>query len=168
MQVDDRALNDVVRRLSAAGRIEEVQHIVRSAPRRLVQAGGGTLVLRDGDACFYADEDAASPLWKGQRFPIDQCISGWAMVHERTTVVPDIMVDERIPHDAYKPTFIRSLVMVPIGRPPFAAMGAYWDMVYEPSSAELTVLERVATAAAAAIDRIGLDSAPVTPDLRRT
>ena len=31
--------------------------------------------LREGR---YADEDAIGKLWKGQRFPMSTCISGWA------------------------------------------------------------------------------------------
>lgn len=163
MQADGRALDQLVRSLSVAQRLDEVQRIVRSAPRRVVLAGGGTLVLREGDQCFYADEDATSPLWMGQRFPVSQCISGWAMLNEQTAVVPDVFADERIPQEAYKPKFVRSLVMVPIGHPPIAAMGAYWCDVYEPSSAQVDALERLADAAAAAIDRIGFEHAPTTP-----
>ena len=43
---------------------------------KLVGADGATFVLRDGDCCYYVDEDAISPLWKGQRFPLEACISG--------------------------------------------------------------------------------------------
>jgi len=39
-------------------------------------------VLAQDGYRFYADEDAIGPLWKGQRFPMDHCISGWAMVHD--------------------------------------------------------------------------------------
>ena len=52
--------------------VADVQAVVRVAARRLTGADGATFVLRDGDSCYYADEDAISPLWKGQRFPIDQ------------------------------------------------------------------------------------------------
>ena len=47
-----------------------VQGIVRTEARRRTGAHGATFVLREGDRCFYADEDAIAPLWKGQRFPI--------------------------------------------------------------------------------------------------
>lgn len=42
------------------------------------------------------------------RFPgMSACISGWAMLHRRSAVVPDIYADSRIPADAYRPTFVR-------------------------------------------------------------
>ena len=114
--------------LAGAGDVVEVGMIVRSAARRLADAQGATFVLRDGADCFYADEDAISPLWKGQRFPLEHCISGWAMLNRSTAVVPDIMVDPRIPLDAYRPTFVRSLLVVPVGVvEPVAAIGAYWS-----------------------------------------
>src|SRR5262249_27351111 len=58
-----------------------VMEIVRSAARELTGADGATFVLREGDLCYYADEDAIAPLWKGRRFPASACISGWTMLH---------------------------------------------------------------------------------------
>ena len=51
--------------LAAATSLEDVQRLVRTTARQLVQADGATFVLRDVDRCYYADEDAISPLWKG-------------------------------------------------------------------------------------------------------
>ena len=77
----------LVQRLSLARSLPEIQSIVRSGARRLTGADGATFVLRDGDRCFYADEDAIEPLWKGQRFPLGQCISGWAMNNRRSVAI---------------------------------------------------------------------------------
>src|SRR5881227_3603981 len=107
-------LLEVIQRLSQARDLATVQEIVRAAARRLTGADGATFVLRDGDRCHYADEDAIEPLWKGQRFPMEVCISGWAMLNRQSAVIEDIYADSRIPHDAYRPTFVKSLVMVPI------------------------------------------------------
>ena len=107
-------LVDAVQALSLARSGAEIQAIVRSSARRLTGADGATFVLRDGTRCFYADEDAISPLWKGQRFPMTQCISGWAMTHRTPAVIEDIYADDRIPHDAYRRTFVKSVAMVPI------------------------------------------------------
>ncbi len=52
---------------------------------------------------------------EGQRFPVEHCISGWAMQHREPAVVEDVYDDPRIPQDLYRPTFVRSLVVVPIG-----------------------------------------------------
>jgi len=41
-------------------------------------------------------------------------------------MIPDVYLDERIPHDAYRPTFVKSLVMTPIGKEePIGAIGCY-------------------------------------------
>src|SRR5581483_7774517 len=117
-------MDDYSVRLRAAGSVVAVGEVVRSAARSMCHADGATFVLRDGDLCFYADEDAVAPLWKGQRFPMTECISGWAMLHRQSVSVPDIEQDPRVPLAAYRPTFVRSLVMVPIDRArPVGAIG---------------------------------------------
>lgn len=154
-------------RLSVASSLDEVGEVVRSAARKVVSADGATFVLREGNRCFYADEDSIAPLWKGQRFPMNQCISGWAMLNKLPAVVPDIAADERIPFEAYRPTFVRSLAMVPIGKDdPLGAIGAYWAHPHAATPSEISALERLAAAAAAAIDDIGLDDAPWAPSFR--
>ena len=150
--------------LDAARTLDEVGEVLRVEARRLSGAQGATFVLREDDRCFYADEDAIAPLWKGQRFPITSCISGWAMLHDETAVVPDIAVDNRIPLEAYLPTFVRSLVMVPVGSPtPVAAIGAYWSRHYRATPDEIASLQSLAARTATAIQRIGLDNAPWAP-----
>src|ERR1700760_479271 len=126
-------LVEIIEQLAGARTVEDVAAIVRGAARRISGADGVSFVLRDGERCWYLDEEAVGPLWKGQRFPITACISGWAMINRQTAVIPDIYADPRIPHDAYRPTFVRSLVMTPV-RPddPIAAIGAYWSHVGEP------------------------------------
>ena len=81
----------------------------------MISADGVTFVLRDYSNCHYVEEDAISPLWKGQRFPMTSCISGWAMMNNKTAVIPDIFADDRIPHEVYRKTFVKSLVMAPVG-----------------------------------------------------
>lgn len=154
--------------LEAAASLDHVGEIVRKEARRVTGAQGATFVLREEDRCFYADEDAIAPLWKGQRFPITACISGWAMLHDETAVVPDISVDDRIPLEAYLPTFVRSLLMVPVGSPtPVAAIGAYWSRRYRATPEEIVSLEDLAAQTATAIQRIGLDNAPWAPTFSR-
>lgn len=157
-------MDEVRDALSQAGDLPTVQAVVRTAARRLAAADGATFVLRDADHCFYADEDAMSPLWKGQRFPITECISGWAMRHARSTVIPDIMVDDRVPIEAYRPTFVRSLAMIPIGTEvPIGAIGVYWAGHHAATAAELASVEELAQATMEAIVRIGLFG-PARPD----
>ncbi|MGW1341582.1 GAF domain-containing protein [Kribbella sp. NPDC002412] len=150
--------------LADAQSLAEVGDIVRVEARLLTGAQGATFVLREQDRCFYADEDAIAPLWKGQRFPITSCISGWAMLHDETAVVPNIELDGRIPLEAYLPTFVRSLLMVPVGSPsPVAAIGAYWSRHHRATDAQIEGLQGLATRTAEAIERIGLADAPWAP-----
>ncbi|MFN3513140.1 MAG: sensor histidine kinase [Phenylobacterium sp.] len=146
-------LVETIEDLSSARTVDQVAAVVRSAARRITGADGVAFVLRDGDQCFYLDEDAIGPLWKGRRFPLTACISGWAMMNRETAVVPDIYADPRIPHDAYRPTFVKSLVMTPVRpRDPIAAIGAYWATTRNPTRDEVAKLQIMARATAAALD----------------
>src|SRR5690606_33198752 len=97
------AVDWAVALLDDAATTDEVRLVLRSSARAAVHAQGATVVELEGDQCHYADEDAMSPLWKGQRFPVKACISGWAMRHRQVAVIPDIRVDERVPYEAYRP-----------------------------------------------------------------
>ncbi|MEA2268756.1 MAG: hypothetical protein QOC64_1366, partial [Solirubrobacteraceae bacterium] len=150
-----RELVGIIQRLSLTRSIGEIQYVVRTGARRLTGADGATLVLRDGEHCFYADEDAIAPLWKGQRFPLERCISGWTMLHRRAAVIPDIYADERIPHAAYRPTFVKSLAMVPIRTlDPIGAIGNYWADHHQPSESELELLQALADSTAVAMENV--------------
>jgi signal transduction histidine kinase len=141
-----------VKELSRLPELERVMLVVRRAARELTGADGVTFVLREGDKVFYADEEAIGPLWKGQRFAASACISGWAMLHRESVAVEDIYADERIPLDAYRSTFVKSLAMVPIRQEdPIGAIGAYWATRRVVSERELRLLEALASAAAVAV-----------------
>lgn len=142
-------------KLAFARTLPEIQVIVRSAARRLAAADGATFVLRDGECCYYADEDAIAPLWKGRRFPLQACISGWSMQHRRHVAIADIYADARIPHDAYRPTFVKSLAMVPIRTAdPLGAIGVYWAAFRLASEEELTLLQALADSTAVAVENV--------------
>jgi len=50
------------------------------------------------------------------------------MAHAQTAVITDVFADPRIPHDVYRRTFVKSLIMTPVGLDgPVAAIGAYWQ-----------------------------------------
>jgi GAF domain-containing protein len=122
-----RLLDAARDRLDGARTLDEIIAIVRGSARNVVSADGVTFVLRDRSNCHYVEEDAIGPLWKGQKFPMTACISGWAMMNNKTAVIPDVFVDDRIPHAVYRKTFVKSLVMVPVGFDvAVAAIGAYW------------------------------------------
>ncbi|HZZ58314.1 MAG TPA: ATP-binding protein [Opitutaceae bacterium] len=144
-----------VQELSLARSLAAVQAVVRRAARELVGADGATFVLREGDACHYADEDAISPLWKGQRFPMAACISGWVMLNARAAMIPDIYTDPRIPADAYRPTFVKSLVMVPIRqKSPIGAIGVYWAAARISSAEEIALLQGLADTTSVALENV--------------
>lgn len=103
-----------------------VQVLVRGA-RAVAASDGAAVIRREGDKVAYIAEDAVKPLWKGRRFAIEACISGLAITSSKAVIIPDIFADERVPHAAYRPTFVRSLAMYPIGLiEPRMAVGAYW------------------------------------------
>jgi GAF domain-containing protein len=142
-----KLLNAAEDRLQAAVDIESVIDVVRSAARGIFSADGVTFVLRDGDLCHYVEEDAISPLWKGQRFPMSACISGWSMTHSQTVAISDVFADPRIPHDAYRRTFVKSLIMTPVNAPaPIAAIGAYWQEKRHFTEREIAVVKTLAAA----------------------
>jgi signal transduction histidine kinase len=148
-------LVNAVQALSLAREVETVREIVRRAARELTGADGATFVLRDGDHCHYVDEDAISPLWKGQRFPMSACISGWAMLNQTPAAVEDIYTDARVPADAYRPTFVKSLLMVPIRTAaPIGAIGNYWARPHRPTAEEIELLQALANTTAVALENI--------------
>jgi GAF domain-containing protein len=157
MRESDDALVQTIGALAAARTLIEVAQVMRASARRLVVADGVTLVLRDGERCHYFEEDAIAPLWKGSRFPLSSCISGWVMLHAQIALIPDIYSDPRIPHAAYRPTFVKSLAMVPAPQgKPVAAIGAYWAERHEPSWQEQYTLQMLANAAGIALTNMRL------------
>ena len=147
----------VVQDLSLARDLPRVMEIVRRAARELTGADGATFVLREGDQCHYADEDAIAPLWKGRRFPLNACISGWAMLNRDAAVIEDIYADSRIPADAYRPTFVKSLVMVPIRTAkPVGAIGSYWAIRRQPRPEEVRLLQALADSTSVAMQNVQL------------
>lgn len=144
-----------IQELSLARTLPDLQRIVRSSARQLTGCDGATFVLRDDDSCYYADEDAIAPLWKGSRFPIGSCISGWAMLNRDAAVIPDVYRDPRTPHAVYRPTFVKSLAMVPIRKPdPIGAIGNYWASPHHPSEQEVHLLQALADSTSIAMENV--------------
>lgn len=165
---DVSALVAIIRRLSIARSVAEIMDIVTHAARTMLAADGITFVLREGELCHYAEEDAISPLWKGKRFPMSACISGWCMNERKAVAIPDITQDRRIPQDAYLPTFVKSLAMVPVQQDdPIAAIGAYWSMIRTTSAEELALLQTVANSAALALAKVELERQTVRAQTAR-
>ncbi|MBN8615863.1 MAG: response regulator [Deltaproteobacteria bacterium] len=147
----------VIQQLSGARELRRIQEIVRTAARELTHADGATFILRDEDRCFYADEDAIEPLWKGRRFPMSACVSGWVMHERRAVAIPDIYADPRVPTDAYRPTFVRSMAMMPIRTDaPVGAIGVYWATERVPTDEEMKLLSALADSTSVAMENVRL------------
>jgi signal transduction histidine kinase len=147
-----------IQELSLAKDLPSIIAIARRAAREITGADGATFVLRDGDLCHYADEDAIGPLWKGLRFPMSACISGWSMLNRQPAVIEDIYADPRIPADAYRPTFVKSLVMVPIRTlSPVGAIGNYWAERRKASPEEVRWLQALADSTSLAMESMTLN-----------
>ncbi|HOO84608.1 MAG TPA: PAS domain S-box protein, partial [Prolixibacteraceae bacterium] len=129
-----------VQDLTAAKNIQNVQEIVVHSARKLLGSDGASVVFKENNQCFYAAEDAVAPLWEGQRFPIESCVSGWAMLNKKSLVIDDIFDDPRVPVENYRHTFVKSLTMVPINlNEPLGAIGNYWKTNYKPSDIEVAL-----------------------------
>ena len=144
-------------RLATTDSLAQIVEIVRSTARDIAGADGITFVMRDGDLCHYVAEDAIAPLWQGLRFQMSCCVSGWCMLHNETVIIPDIYADERIPRDAYLPTFVASLVMTPVVvNTPVAAIGAYWSQKITPHPEVVELLAALARSTGIAIRNVQL------------
>jgi len=149
---------EIVQTLASCDAVDDVVRVLARATRAHVGADGTTVVMRDGDHARYLEEDAIGDLWKGHAFPIEDCISGWAMQRNMQVVVPDIREDPRIPLAVYDPTFVRSLVMTPIecAGEVVGALGAYWAQVRTPTEIECRTLQAIADSAALALVNVRL------------
>lgn len=144
-----------VQELSLARDLQTLMFIVKKTARKLSGAEGVSFILKDKDLCYYADEDAIAPLWKGQRFPANACVSGWVIRHRVPVFIPDIYLDERVPQDAYQPTFVKSLAMVPIRSiEPLGAIGCYWSSEHVASDEEIRYLQALADVTAVAFEKL--------------
>jgi diguanylate cyclase (GGDEF)-like protein len=148
---------DVVQALSRAREMSALQWIVSAAARRLTGTDGTHVILREGDHCCYADEDAVAPTWNGRHVPLDECIGGWVMKNRKPALIVDVAKDPRIPADAYRSPQVRSLAMLPIrSTDPIGAMGNYWSHLHQPTDAELRLLQALADTTAVAMESVRL------------
>lgn len=152
-----KALQTAVNDLSLARSLDQITTIVRHAARQIADADGATFVLREGGDCYYVDEEAIAPLWKGQRFSLNVCIGGWVMTHHQPVVIPDIDGDARIPYHAYQSTFVRSLAVVPIRKnDPLGAIGVYWRTHHHATNATVQDLMTLAQCTALALEYVNM------------
>jgi light-regulated signal transduction histidine kinase (bacteriophytochrome) len=77
------------------------------------------------------------------------------MLEKKAAIIPDIYVDPRVPIDAYRPTFVRSMLMVPIRRAdPVGAIGIYWKAHHQPNETQVRLLQALADSTSVAMENI--------------
>jgi GAF domain-containing protein len=152
--VREMLLQDARKRFRTADSRRAVIEMVRETARKICKADGITFILRDGEFCHYVEEDAIGPLWKGQKFPLSACISGWSMLNAQTAVIEDVFADPRIPYDAYLPTFVKSLIMTPVGEKHVAAIGAYWKETRHFTEEEISTVQEFAAVVGETLSRL--------------
>ena len=143
--------------LAVAESVEDVQRLVSSAARQLSGADGATVVLRDGHEWSYVEEDAIQPLWKGRRFAVADSLTGWSMLDGQPIIIEDVYADRRLPHDRYRRTFVKSLLVVSIrASAPIGAIGMYWAERHRATTAEVAVVRALAASVAVVLERVYL------------
>lgn len=153
----DNPLLSIVQALAACKDTGSLATTLARSARALVGADGVTVVMREGTRCRYLEEDAIGALWKGQAFPLEECISGLCITAAQAVVIEDIRCDARIPQALYAPTFVRGMAMAPIGRDePVGALGLYWSTPRRATEADLKVLWALADLAAFALRNLWL------------
>lgn len=145
--------------LAAARTQGDVLEVLRAQARAIADADGVAVVRRIGDRVEYVGEDAIAPLWTGQRFPIEQCITGLAILQREPVVIPDITQDPRVPLAAYLSTFVKSMAAFPLGAPaPCAALGLYWREIRPLGRDVEALVGMLAQGANVAFERIAIRS----------
>lgn len=143
--------------LATKRNLDELAAMVSASAREMLMADGGTLVLLEESKTHYIDESAVSPLFKGQRFPAQQCICGWAINNNSAVAIEDVHEDDRIARDAYRNSFVTSLLAVPIRtNPPRGSIAVYWSDKHKATDVEVELLESLASSTAVAMDNIQL------------
>lgn len=143
-------------RIAVADTLPGLVEVVRTTVRAVCSSDGVTFVLREGDQCRYVEEDAIAPLWKGERFAMERCISGWCMRHDETAAIEDVFEDPRVPHDLYRRSFVKSLIIAPVrAGATVAAIGTYWAQRRRFSPREIATVEALAEAVGDAMRGLG-------------
>jgi diguanylate cyclase (GGDEF)-like protein len=147
----------VAQNLCLARTLEEITRIVLVAVRELTSSDGATFVLLDNGFCYYVDENSVTPLWKGQRFPMNSCMGGWVILNRQPEIIEDASSDERISWPVYQTASIKSMAMVPIQtEEPVGAIGTYWSKQHQTTPEEVKLLQLLADNTAVAMTNMAM------------
>ncbi|WP_353931975.1 diguanylate cyclase [Okeanomitos corallinicola TIOX110] len=145
----------VSQNLCLAHSLEEITKIVLLAVRELTHSDGATFAILDNGFSYYVDENAITPVLKGQRFPVNLDISGWVMMNRKTRIIENILNEQQVYIHVYKHNFIESMTVVPIcSEKPVGAIGAYWSNHHQGTTEELEILELLAKSTAVAVENL--------------
>jgi hypothetical protein len=155
-----RHLSVAMAALAQTRSLDDLVAALATTTRAVAGSEGVAVIRRVGDQVAYVAEDAVRPLWKGRSFAIEACISGMAILDNKPVLIPDIYADARVPHAAYRPTFVRSMAMYPIGFvAPTMAVGAYWRDARPVDAANTAMLATLARFASVTLSRLNCASA---------
>lgn len=151
------ALTRAVERLSRATTYDEAVECLRTSSREVAGADGVTIVRREGNETVYVAEDAISPAWVGKRFPINECLAGFAITQRRAVIIPDVAKADNVPQNLYMATFIESCAVFPVGLgDPVGAIGAYWHKMHVIDDDTVALLAALARAFGAVIETLAV------------
>jgi diguanylate cyclase (GGDEF)-like protein len=160
--VTDGSTDKLVTALQALARAQhpsEIQRAVCAGSRQFTGADGATFALRQGEMCRYVDEDAIARLWKGRGSPLADSASGWVIATGQPLVVADADADDRVGPDDYRATFVRSMVVVPVGTTnPVGAIGVYWSEPHQPTDELVRRLVALADVTAVTMENVAARS----------
>jgi len=152
-------LVQVVQELSITRDLPTIFAIARRAARELTGADVAAIVLRDGELCYFADEDGVAMPWRDRRFALERCFPGHAIRDRAAMFVEDVARDERAADDPYR-SAVTSLAIAPMRRldprGPRGAIGAYWARPHRCTASEIHVLEALADSTGIAIGNVEL------------
>ena len=147
-------LMQVIQELPRCRDMEAVISAVCRAARQLSGSDAAVLVLRDGELCHVIGEDSPTPYWKGRRYPLKESVTGWVMEHDQPVVLDDIS-DPRVSQTIYRTTYVKSMAVVPLGRPqPIGSLSNLWRSRHTPSADEVKLMGMLADAAAVALENV--------------
>jgi signal transduction histidine kinase len=150
-------ITQVITKLSEASTIKEVADIVSTSARRLAGSDGATFMILEDDQCHFIDEDAVTPLRKGQYLSMDSCLGGQCIQEGAPIAIRDVDTDKRVPQGNYDHTFVKSALIVPIRKvSSIGAIGNYWAQEHKPTNSEIRSLQALADSVSVAIRDIEL------------
>jgi hypothetical protein len=147
-------LVQVIQELGRARDMEAVVARVCAAARELSGSDAAVLVLREGELAHVVGEDADTAYWKGRRFRIAESVTGWVIEHAEPVVLDDIHVDPRVSADIYRASYVKSMAVMPLGRPALGSLSNLWRGRHQPTAEELKVMGMLADAAAVALENV--------------